>query len=368
MKQGKSLSELAREIERQAQAKIDYIADTTALRLADVPSNTPTPPSRAESIGLELMSPSGAPSTILPITALGHRQIGDRVGIPAKYYERMLVEAPELLAVNVNHWFRTVPEKRLIRTLDGKVRAFLSNRYHRIDNVHVAEAVLPVLAETPGVEVVSSEITERRLYIKAVTHKVRAEVKSKRVGDLVEAGVMISNSEVGLGAVTVTPFFYFLACLNGMLRPREGLRSAHLGTRLSEEDAVAQLFADDTRRAVDRSILLKVRDVVRAALDETRFRAAIDQMVEQTTQPIRGNPAAAIEVLGDELGLHEQEKSGVLRYLIEGGDLSRYGVMNAVTRTAEDADSYDRATELEAAGGQVLDMSRSVWERIATAV
>jgi hypothetical protein len=171
-----------------------------------------------------------------------------------------------------------------------------------------------------------------------------------------------------VGAVTVTPFFYFLACLNGMLRPREGLRSAHLGTRLSEEDAVAQLFADDTRRAVDRSILLKVRDVVRAALDETRFRAAIDQMVEQTTQPIRGNPAAAIEVLGDELGLHEQEKSGVLRYLIEGGDLSRYGVMNAVTRTAEDADSYDRATELEAAGGQVLDMSRSVWERIATAV
>ena len=41
---------------------------------------------------------------------------------------------------------------------------------------------IPILAGTPGIEIVSSEITERKLYIKAVTHAVRAEVKSRRVG------------------------------------------------------------------------------------------------------------------------------------------------------------------------------------------
>ena len=33
----------------------------------------------------------------------------------------------------------------MVRTLDGKARAFLSDRYHRIDNEQIAEAVLPVL-------------------------------------------------------------------------------------------------------------------------------------------------------------------------------------------------------------------------------
>jgi len=34
----------------------------------------------------------------------------------------------------------------------------------------------------------------------------------------------------------------------------------------------------------------------------------------------------------------------LLRHLIEGGDLSQYGLINAVTRTAEDAKFYDRAS------------------------
>lgn len=353
MKTGKSLTDLAREIDRQAGAKRDYIADTSALSMVAA-----EPP-----VGLRVMRSVD----VLPITALGHRQIGERVGIPARYYEHMLAQAPGLLAVNVNHWFVESPEKRMIRTLDGQVRAFLSNRYQRIDNVQVAEAVLPVLSETKGIEVVSTEITEKRLYIKAVTHNVRAEIKSKRVGDVVEAGVMISNSEVGLGAVTVTPFMYFLACLNGLVRQGEGMRSAHLGTKVDVDDGLVEVFADDTRKAVDRAILLKVRDVVRAAMDAARFQAAINRMQEQTTQRLSGNPAQAIEVLGNEIGLNESERGGVLRHLIEGGDLSRYGVMNAVTRLAEDAETYDRATELEAAGGRVLDMSAAAWIRIKVA-
>jgi hypothetical protein len=55
----------------------------------------------------------------------------------------------------------------------------------------------------------------------------------------------------------------------------------------------------------------------------------------------------------------------VLTHLIEGGDLSQYGLMNAVTRTAEDAQSYDRASELEAAGAVVLDLHPTEWRELA---
>jgi hypothetical protein len=36
----------------------------------------------------------------------------------------------------------------------------------------------------------------------------------------------------------------------------------------------------------------------------------------------------------------------VLKHLILGGSLTTWGLANAVTRAAQDAESYDRATEL----------------------
>lgn len=45
-------------------------------------------------------------------------------------------------------------------------------------------------------------------------------------------------------------------------------------------------------------------------------------------------------------------------------DLSQYGVINAITRTAEDQESYDRATELETIGYKVIDLSASQWREI----
>jgi hypothetical protein len=53
--------------------------------------------------------------------------------------------------------------------------------------------------------------------------------------------------------------------------------------------------------------------------------------------------------------------------LIVGGDLTRWGFVNAVTATANHASSYDRASELEALGGQVLDLPRAEWREIAEA-
>ena len=51
------------------------------------------------------------------------------------------------------------------------------------------------------------EVADHRLYLKAVFACLRAEItESRRVGDFVEAGILISKSEVGLGAVSVKAF------------------------------------------------------------------------------------------------------------------------------------------------------------------
>lgn len=359
MKSGKSLVELAKEIERQSMNKQDMVADTRNLSF--VVSGTDDP--KVEVVKLAVRNGETHLHNVRP---LAHAQIAERVGIPQRYYDRMLTEQPELLAHNVNTWFSANPHRRMVRLLDGNVRAFLSDRYQRIENDDIAKVVLPILVSTPGIEVMSTEITESRLYIKAVTHKVTGEIKSKRVGDIVEAGVLISNSEIGMGAVNVKPFFNFLVCTNGMVRDRDSMKRAHLGGRQGDENIV-QFLTDETKIADDHAVLLKVRDVVRAAMDAEQFSKAIAAMQETTEQRITGNPVKAVEVLTKAFSMNQDEGASIMRHLIEGGDLSRYGLMNAVTRTAEDLQSYDRATEFETFGGHILDLPSSDWNRIAIA-
>ena len=59
-----------------------------------------------------------------------------------------------------------------------------------------------------------------------------------------------------------------------------------------------------------------------------------------------------------------QESSGVLQRLIEGNDLTLYGLSNAVTRHSQDVPDYDRATALEGIGYNILSMPARQWSRI----
>jgi hypothetical protein len=101
----------------------------------------------------------------------------------------------------------------MLRTLDGSMRAFLSDRYRRLDNYDLASAVLPVLKEMgEGLKIVSTELTESKMYIKVINERLELEVKQ---GDVVQAGMVISNSEVGMGSLKVEPLIYRLICTNG---------------------------------------------------------------------------------------------------------------------------------------------------------
>lgn len=359
MRTGLSLTELAQKIEDQRGAKKDMIADTRKMAIDVDFEEVPNTDTKAPVVKLNVEGQGS-----YPIRPIAHGQIGERVGIPAKYYDRMLAKAPRLLAQNVNHWFHENPEKRMVRTLGGNARAFMSNRYQRIDNEHIAEVTLPVLAQYHGITIPSAEITERRLYIQAVYPSLQAEVKgSRRVGDIVQAGLVITNSEVGFGAVSISDLDYFLACLNGMVSTKL-LRSYHVGRQLEDN---ADLWSDDTKKADDRAVLLKVRDMVTAALDKARFEARVERMSALTQIEVKKDPAKSVEVLADKLNVTEGEKGSILTALIKGGDLSAWGFLNAVTAQAHDSKDYDRSVEFEAMGGQLLQLPKKDWEDILEA-
>lgn len=357
MKQGKSLQDLAAEVQRQAEMKKDYKADTRQLSVVPMGGNFQEWDAPALRIG-ELGT--------FGLNETAHGQIAGRTGIPKKYYDRLLTEAPNLLALNVNHWFREQPGKRLVRTLDDKARAFLSDRYRILDNEEVLESALVSIRDMPDVNVVSCEVTERRLYLKCTFPSIQreVEVRGKKVGDIVEAGFVLSNSEIGLGSVNVNPLVFRLSCLNGAVMSDSGLRKYHVGRGSGESEHVHEFYKDDTLQKADEAFLLKLRDVVRGAADESRFKALVDRMSRATEQQIEGDIPDVIEEVKKKFSLTDGEKNGVLEHLVRGGDLSQWGMANAVTRMSQDVSDYDRASELERVGGQIIELQPRDWRVI----
>ena len=342
MKQGKTLLELGRELQRQRQNRQDFLADTRSI---EVESN-----SYGSTLHLSLDNNTYG----FQIGELAHQQIASRLNIPYRYYQKMQSDAPDLLDQNINRWLNQYPERRMIRVLDGKVRAFLSDRYRRLDNLELCAAVLPVIQEMQGSQIESCEVTPTHLYLKVVNRRVKAEVK---VGDVVQAGFVVSNSEVGLGSLRVEPLVFRLVCKNGLICKDMAQKKYHVGRQVNaSDDSAYELYSEETLAQDDKTFFLKVQDVVRAAVDETKFMLTVNKMREATQIPLKHEPVKAVELLADKFQLTENERGDILRQLFMQGDNSRYGLVNAVTAASKIAKSYERATDLERIGGEILSL------------
>ena len=342
MKQGKTLAELGRELQRQRQNRQDFLADTRSIEM------------ESDSYDSTLHLSLEGKNCCFQIGELAHQQIAARLNIPFRYYVKMQSEAPDLLDQNVNRWLNQNPERRMIRVLDGKVRAFLSDRYRRLDNLELCAAVLPVINEMKGSAIESCDVTPTHLYIKVVNRRLKAEVK---VGDVVQAGFVVSNSEVGLGSLRVEPLVFRLVCKNGLICKDLSQRKYHVGRQVNvSDDNAYELYSDETLAQDDKTFFMKVQDVVRAAVDESKFLLTVDKLRESTQIPLKHDPVKSVELLADKFQLTENERGDILRQLFMGADNSRYGLINAVTAASKIAKSYERATNLERIGGEILSL------------
>lgn len=365
MKTGRmDLVQLAQELERRRGAKKDYIIDTANVEAVPLDSS------------VSLVVPTKEGLVTLAANSLAHAQLAETVGIPKPYYDRMLAEEPQLLAENINKWLHKYPEPRLIRTLDGAARAVLSDRYRPLENEDLAEVVIPALLKLESVEIMSQEITERRFYIKAVDKGVIRALSDRgaHFGDgghtIVERkaspAITISNSEVGYGALSVQVGLYDSFCSNLATFRERSLRKYHIGAKhaLADGENIAALLSDETRRKTDEATWAQVGDVVKGAFDRVRFDGLCDKVEGTIADKIDGDVAKVITLSSKRFGLTETEGKSILQRLIEGGSATRFGLYNAVTRAAQDVDDYDRATELEAIGGQIIDLPRSEWQEV----
>lgn len=341
MKQGMTIEALSTEVARIADTKRDLVVDTRHMHMNSGADGSTL------YVGEEVAS-----AAAFDVLDYAHGQIAGHLQIPKKYYDRLRGSHPDLLDANVTSLLHREPSRQMIRTIDGKARAFLSDRYRRLDNYDLFVAVVPTLTEilggAPDAYVESCGLTETRLWLTVILPFWTEEIK---VGDPVRLGIRIGNSEVGAGATSVETILYQLVCKNGMTTSH-ALRRNHVGRRVEAEEDYS-IYTDETLRLDDAAFFAKVSDSVRACASEARFRQIVEEMRTVAETEVGADPPQAVEELSNRADLTEGERGAVLRHLIEGGDLSAWGYVSAVTRMAQDVEDYDRSMALERLGGQI---------------
>lgn len=348
MKTGKSLTELAAEIERQSSAKSDFLVPNGEL--------TMNPYSNELAFQDESLAP----------TQHAHNQLASYTGIGTRYYQKLQEDSPAMLAGNVNHWLhheKFAGTKRMVRELDGQARAFLSDKYLRLDNDVTAQTAFRALSDVDDVQVVSCDVTPNKMYIKAVFPRVEGEVK---VGDIVQSGVIITNSEVGTGSFEIIPMWYRLWCLNGCTNgiKGNGVKRRHLGSRVQHDDIA---YSQKTIELAAQATLSEAQDAIRTFTSPEYMQAHIARLTATTETVATSDPVETVERLSKQFAFNQDESKSILERFIRDQDYTQYGALNAVTNLANDVESYDRASQLEAVGGRILDLSPNQWSKLAVA-
>lgn len=344
MKLGRSLTELATEIERQRATKHDYIVNSTSMQMLDDAS---------------MMSVNTVGG--FELTDHARRQLATKLDIPLAYFDRLKDKHPALLAHNVNQLMTREPSRGMVRTLDGKIRGFLSDKFRPLDYYDLADAIFPIVTEyrDQGLEVASCEITETRMFIKLllpwqdrelpVPEGLKLGVGHNWFIRKIIGAVVISNSEVGAGALTISPGIFEKQCTNLAVYRDEGFSRMHVGKRITDDgDSISRYLSDETKRLDDAAVWAKVRDVVKATMDGRVMDSLVEKMTEARGDLIDTDPVKVIEVFAKRNALTQDERGGLLAHLVNSGEMNRYGLQWAVTRLAGDVESYDRASDLVA--------------------
>lgn len=145
------------------------------------------------------------------------------------------------------------------------------------------------------------------------------------------------------------------------------MKKYHVGAAQKYNEESETVFSEETRKKIHTALAGQIGDVVKAACNEAEFNQRINELKAATENKMGDAIPATLEVVRQKYGFTEDEKDSVLKHLIEGADLSQYGLANAVTRTASDIEDYDRATEFERTGGKIIELSHAAWDVIREA-
>lgn len=252
-------------------------------------------------------------------------QMCQKLAIPVDYYRRL---PGEMKATVTNFDLRRLKDASyLLRGKGDCIRAFLSANYVVYNNSQIMETLTALLADA-ALSLKSFVLEESHLYIKLVSEQIVDEASG------LKAGVMIGNSEVGQGSVSVEPFVFRKACTNDLVVAQEkSFRHPHIHLRVSE---------------------LNVRMGEGISHAFVVANTAIDAFLRAREEPVP-DPVATIRSIAAARKLSQKLTDQVLSCYGADPEPNRFGLINAFTGAARTLAPLHRI-EMERFAGTLLNI------------
>ena len=277
---------------------------------------------------------------------LAFAQLCARIGAPPSYVRGL---PAKLQMACMNFGLTHTKQPALLRLAGGEVRAIVSDRYAALDDEFVLDVIHDVLDK-------AGYLADARVRASAVGAHTLLRITlpgegiAVRAGDVIEWGLDIGNSEVGLRSVQITPITYRLVCTNGMRawKSESAIRMRHVGDpkRLHDQlrDAVPVAFAE-------------------ARGDIERWRRASELLIDNALDEIEslramGLSQGEVQSVGRELAT----ANGILVANSSAEVITRglavpttaYDIANAITAVARDRSDVAARLTLEEHGHRYL--------------
>lgn len=355
---------LAREVIRRGKARRDVLADRASLKVHVIDN----------ALALEVGGLGAAKdqSELFAFRRGSVAQLADTLDVPLRHVDR-LVDAGHLdLAANtLNGILSREPKRHLVRLLDGKVDAVLSDAYRAFRNEDLLIMALAAFKEL-NAEVWDLRVTDDEFRVVAVAPHVSGQVSLDRTfdpgdgwlsrwagqqGDAHNAAITLGNSETGRGAFFAQPSVLRKVCQN-FNAWGDKIATVHLGAK--QKDAGEVFVSEETRRMADRVVFARMKDAIKNTFDPVKFAERI-ALLNATTQVAVPKATEWVDASISSLALPEELREAILEEFLSVGDKSQFGLAQAITAQANPKNRGSRPDELvsqlEDAGGQLLNMT-----------
>lgn len=251
-------------------------------------------------------------------------QLCQRLEIPALYYRRL----PCAMKATVANYDmgRFKDKSYLLRGKGDWIRAFLSADYTPYDNKQIADTVQSLLGNGTF-SIKDFVLEETNLYLKLVSE----EIVDRGTG--LKAGIMIGNSEVGLGSVSVEPFVFRKPCTNDLI--------------VSDEKSFRHAHIHFTPHEFSRRMAEGIGHAFQLA------SSMLDAFLKTHQEPVP-DPFDVIRKLAEERQMSKKFTDQVVSSYLAEPETSLFGVINAFTRSAQGLAPIQRI-EMERFAGTLLE-------------
>lgn len=371
-----TLQNLVTELKRQKESCHDFVADVRHFNIETEKGKIFLAPKNVQ-------AGEWLPDGRIQFNPKALAQLGEKCNpsIPKKFFDALVEARGPRLVELINGLHQDDPSKRLIRCLDGNVRAWLSNTYRILGNHDIAFECMAE-AHKAQAQVLEASLSDTNMRIKFTTQQVwdsvdvvqrsgpqggwfagalgnkelqgqtilGATIRNELPGGpgTVHPIVTVSNSETGHGGFHVRIGILMGICFN-VATLEDVVSQIHLGERMEEGVFTAETIAADSK-----VIMLKARDAVRAAFDTDKFKAMVAKAKNAQVDKIE-KPISAVENIMEVGSINEEHKDALLSYFMQDYTPTRFGLAQAVSRLAQDLADGDEAYEMERLAGKIIN-------------